>query len=100
MMDLVVINRGGEVTPDIQQHLEKKLKKLQRIISSPTELHVVIAHERADRGVEVSIHAYGQDFYADERGEDLCVCVDSALEKLVAQVKKRKERVKDHSPRP
>ena len=96
-MDLVVTNRGGELTPDIQQRVEKKLKKLERIVKSPTELHVVIAHERADRGVEASIHVYGQDFYADERGEDLGVCVDSALEKLVVQIKRRKDRMKDHS---
>ena len=97
-MNLVVTSRGGEVTPDIQRCLERKMKKLQRISKSSPELHVVIVHDLPDRRVEAAVRAYGQDIRAEEHGEDLVACAEGALEKLVSQVKKRKDRITDHSP--
>ncbi|HPA48336.1 MAG TPA: ribosome-associated translation inhibitor RaiA [bacterium] len=99
-MEISVTNRGGEITPDLQEHLDKKLRKLERISGVISEMHVVIVYERPDRRVEVSAHAYGQDLFAEERGEDLPTCIDVALERLVKQVKKRKGRVTDHTPHP
>ena len=97
-MKLDVTSRGGEVTPDIQQCLEKKLKKVERVSKPTGQLNVTIVHDRPDRGVEVSARAYGQDFRAKEQGEDLVVCAESALDKLFKQIKKRKEKVTDYSP--
>ncbi len=97
-MKLDITSRGGEVTPDIQECLEKKLKKVERFSKPSAPLHVLIIHERPDRGVEVSARAYGQDLRAKEHGEDLVACADSALDKLVKQIKKRKEKVTDHTP--
>ena len=97
-MKLVATSRGGEVTPDIRQCLEKKMKKLERILKPAAELHVLIVHDRPDRRVEATVRAYGQDLRAEEHGEDLVACVDVALEKLVSQVKRRKDRVTDYSP--
>lgn len=99
-MEINVTNRGGEITPDLQKHLDKKLRKLERISSGISDIHVVIVHERPDRRVEVAARVYGQDLFAEERGEDLLTCIDVALEKLVKQVKKRKGRVKDHTLHP
>lgn len=97
-MNLVMTSRGGEITPDIREFLEKKLKRFEKFSKPSANLHVLIVHDRPDRRVEVTVRAYGQELRAEEYGEDLIKCADGALDKLVAQVKKRKDRVTDHSP--
>lgn len=96
-MNLVVTSRGGDVPPGLKQHLEKKLKKLERLSMPSSQLHVLIVHERAERRVEVWTRAYGQDLRAEGHGEDLVACADAALGKLAVQLKKRKDRITDHS---
>lgn len=76
---------------------EKLSGPLARFSTQPVHLHVTFSVEGLDQRVHVSmVTADGRNIEADHRGEDMYAGLDVVAHRLDTQLRKYKEKLKDH----
>ncbi len=95
-MEINVTFRHAETSPVLQNHIEEKVRKLSKYFIKPVITHVTLNVEGSRHVAEVSMTENHNVFNAREMSHDMYLSVDRALEKLERQLKKHKERVKEH----
>jgi putative sigma-54 modulation protein len=80
--------------------VEAKVAKVGRLLPKATEARVVLALERHRHLVQVTLQAKGATLHAEAAGPDFQAGLDRALEALVEQARRRKERLRTRKPRP
>lgn len=89
--------RHGHVTDHSRDYVTKKASKLVRFNDRITRIQVLMDEPNGDREVEMIVHIdAGATLVAKERAAGLHEAVDLLVEKLERQIKKDKERLKDH----
>jgi ribosome hibernation promoting factor len=91
---------GASVSPDIRRRIEAKLAKMQRLFPKLIEARVTLGIERYRHLAEVTLQAKRATFHAKGEAPDFHAAVDEALATLVAQIRRKKERVTAKKPRP
>jgi putative sigma-54 modulation protein len=61
-----------------------------------TNVHVVLSVEKLQQKAEATMRMSGADVFADSIHEDMYAAIDGLVDKLDRQVKKHKEKLKDH----
>ncbi len=84
-----------KVTPPIRQYVEEKLEKTQKYFNSIVWAQVFLSVEKRSHNAEFVLHAPGQTFRALATASDLYSAVDLAGDKINAQIKKFKEKLKN-----
>lgn len=93
------INLSGhhvEVTPSLREYVNTKLEKLERHFENVTNIHVVLSVEKQRQKAEATIHVSRGNLFADAEHEDMYAAIDALTDKLDRQIKKHKEKLKDH----
>lgn len=89
--------RHGHVTEHSRDYVTKKASKLLRFNDRISSIQVLMDEPKGDREVEMIVHVdAGATFVAKERAAGLHEAVDLLVEKLEKQIKKDKEKLKDH----
>lgn len=85
-----------KLTKGIKDHLEDKISKLDKYFSESDsiEAKIVLKVVREDQTVEVTIPTKNFLLRAEETNHDLYSAIDLVLDKLEAQIRKNKERIK------
>ena len=100
-MVLHLAGRGGaSISPDIRRRIEAKIAKMERLFPKLIEARVTLATERYRHLAEVTLQAKRATFHAEGEAPDFHAAVDEALATLVAQIRRKKERVTAKKPRP
>ena len=83
---------------DIQYHIyvREKVDKAQKYFEDIVWAQVVLLIEKSTHKAEIVIHARRQTFRALAAAADLYSAVDLASDKIDSQLKKYKEKLKDH----
>jgi len=98
---LHLAGRGGvSVSPDIRRRVDAKIAKMQRLFPKLIEARVTLATERYRHLAEVTLQAKRATFHAEGEAPDFHAAVDEALATLVAQIRRKKDRVTARQPRP
>jgi putative sigma-54 modulation protein len=84
-------NAGGEENWE-REYTEEKLKKLKRYIDDPVEAHVVLSVEKFRNTAEINLSSNGLSINGREQDKDMRAAIDSAVDKIERQLKKRKEK--------
>ncbi len=93
------INLSGhhvEVTPALRDYVSSKLQRLERHFDNVTNAHVVLTVEKLRQKAEATIHVAGGSLHADAVDGDMYAAIDALIDKLDRQVKRHKEKLKDH----
>ena len=61
-----------------------------------TNLHVILSVEKLRQKAEATVHASGANLFADAVHEDMYAAIDALSDKLDRQIKKHKEKLKNH----
>ena len=61
-----------------------------------TNAHVILGIEKERQKAEATIHVSRGNIYADSEDENMYAAIDSLTDKLDRQIKKHKEKLKDH----
>lgn len=82
----------------LESYTRKKIEdKIERFSTKPDEVHVIFSVDRHLHRVRCSIKGGdGFNIDAEYTTQDMYASVDGLAEKIEAQLKKRKERLKDH----
>ncbi len=94
-MDLKVTGKNIELTPELNQYIEKKLGKLNRHLPNILEAKMEIAGEKTRSPgqryiAQITVNSSGTLLRGEERGDNLF----NAIDKVAAIMKRRIERFK------
>jgi putative sigma-54 modulation protein len=96
-MELKIHARNVDVTPRLQEHIEKKVNKLDKYLPNINEVRVDIAVEKRKQGQEQSIaqltvrNTRGVILRSEEKRQtDVYAAIDVALDKMYRQIERYK----------
>ena len=92
--------RHFELTPTLKDHVEERLNRLTKYNYPILEAHVILSIEKHRHKAEIALHGNGHDFSGNAEAADMYVAVDDACAKLETQIRRHKEKVKDHKKAP
>lgn len=96
-MQLNLSGHHIDITPALREYVTTKLsERLERHFDNVTNIHVVLTVEKLRRMAEATVHVSGAKLFADAEHEDMYAAIDMLADKLDKQVKKHKEKMKDH----
>jgi len=97
-MHVTVTFRHMEATEPLRTYAEEKTARLEKYLQDPIEVHWVLTVEKIRHIADVTIIGSGISIKAQADTADMYSAIDTASEKLEAQVRKHKEKVKAHKP--
>ena len=99
-VQITITGRHVEITPDLKELVERSLDFVPRYFDRVTGAKVVLTGEKHRKICEISIHAGHWDVHVEEVTEDVATAVRRAADKLDTRLRRLKERIKEHKPRP
>lgn len=100
-MNITVNARHMEVTDAIRTFVEGKVAKLPRIYDDVQTIEVILDRDADELVAEIVAHArHKHTFVATHRDSDLYSSIDQCLDKIVGQLRRHKDKVRDHQGAP
>ena len=84
------------MTKDIEDFIQKKIKKLNRYFKGIISCYVILKSEKTGYETEITLTAKGLRINGKGNAADLYSSVEDAIDKVVRQSKKYKEKKKSH----
>lgn len=95
-MQINITGHHVDITPALRAYVEEKLERLERHFDNITNAHVILEIEKDRQKAEATIHVSRGQVYADSEDENMYAAIDSLADKLDRQIKKHKEKLKNH----
>ncbi len=95
-MQINITGHHVDITPALHAYVEEKFERLERHFDNITNAHVILEIEKDRQKAEATIHVSKGQVYADAEDENMYAAIDSLADKLDRQIKKHKEKLKDH----
>ncbi|MHB2025557.1 MAG: ribosome hibernation-promoting factor, HPF/YfiA family [Elusimicrobiota bacterium] len=93
-MDIHLTAKQIKVTPAIRAYVQEKVEKAQRHFDHIISAQVFLSVQKRSHNAEIVVRAPGHTFRALATAADLYSAVDLAADKVDAQLKKFKEKIK------
>ena len=97
-MDISVTFRQLESTDALRDYAREKVSRIKKYVGTPADVAVVLSLEKHRHQAEITLNTNGITVNAKDVTEDMYAAIDLAVDKLERQVKKHKEKLKDHKP--
>jgi putative sigma-54 modulation protein len=98
-MQVAVTFRHMDSSEPVRSYVAEKMLRVKKYIDEPVEAQAVLSVEKKIRHkVEVTLSAKGITIKATEQTEDMYAAIDGVLDKLERQLKRYKEKIKNHKP--
>ena len=98
-MQIDLTGHHVDITESLRDYVETKMEKIERHFDNVVDVHVILGVEKLRQKAEATLHLSGSKIYADDTQEDMYAAIDGLVDKLDRQVKKHKEKTKDHHRR-
>ncbi len=95
-MQVNITFRHLESTDALKSHVREKVEHIQRYIDRPSEAHVVLYLESLEHHADINLKAGPFLLRGRARSGDMYASIDAAAEKIERQLKKHKEKLKNH----
>lgn len=96
MMKISVTFRNTEDEGWQTEYVEDRVKKLNKYIDAPADVHVVLTVEKFRNVAEINVMTNGLNIIGKEESKDMHLAIDNAVEKIERQLKKHKEKIRLH----
>lgn len=96
MMETTFTFRNLEATDGLRTHTADKLQKLDKFLIKPVGAHVILHVERFEHIAEITLATNGSRFVGQARSSDMYSSIDGAIDKLLKQLKRERDRHKHH----
>ena len=101
-MQVTIRGRNVEITPRVQEYVEKKVGKLDRYLPTIGEAHMELSAEKTKSAqdsqvVQLTIRSKGAILRVEERNQDLFTAIDSVMDKMYRQIGRYKGKHKDRA---
>lgn len=98
-MKISVTFRNGEGEKWQKVYAEERIQKLKKYLDTPAEAHIIVSMEKFRNFAEINLSANGWNINAKEEAKDMHLAVDGCIEKIEKQLKKQREKIREHKPR-
>lgn len=98
-MDIITTARRFELTPQLREHAEKRLRKLGRYFDHILEARLVLDQEKRRHIAELTVRANGTELISREETHDMVSSIDRVVDRIERQIKKLNARLKDRKTR-
>ena len=98
-MKISVTFRNGEGENWQKVYAEEKMQKLKKYLDAPAEAHIIVSMEKFRNATEINLSSNGWNINAKEEGKDMRIALDRCVDKIEKQLKKQKEKVREHKPK-
>jgi putative sigma-54 modulation protein len=98
-MRVTFTGQSVHITDREREYAEKKLQRLSRYFRTAREAHLTHSVQRNWQIIEVQLDLDGVLLRAEERSPDVFASIDAVADKLEKQVRRFKERLKQHKGR-
>ena len=98
-MQLTLTGHHIDITAPLRDYVNSKLTRLERHFDHLTDVHCVLTVEKLFHKAEAKVQLSGASLYAEAQDQDMYAAIDALVDKLDRQVKKHKEKIKDHHAR-
>jgi putative sigma-54 modulation protein len=98
-MKISVTFRNGEGENWQKVYAEERILKLKKYLDMPAEAHIILSTEKFRSFAEINLSANGWNVNAKEEAKDMHLAVDSCIDKIEKQLKKQKEKIREHKPK-
>jgi len=95
-MQLNLSGHHVDITPALRDYVNTKLGRLERYFDHVTNVHVILSVEKLVQKAEAKLHVSKANLFAVSENEDMYAAIDALTDKLERQIKKHKEKMKDH----
>lgn len=95
-MDTHFTFRNLEPTEGIKTHASQKMTKMAKYLIKPISANVIFSLDKFRQRCEITLIDNGHEYVGSETTSDMYLSIDRAVEKIIRQLKKNKERVKSH----
>ncbi|MDD2772085.1 MAG: ribosome-associated translation inhibitor RaiA [Elusimicrobiales bacterium] len=97
-MTVQIVARHVKLTKSLKDYIQERLDRVQHYFDHIIWAQVILTMEKKVSRAEIIIHAARQTFKAGSETSDMYSSMDAATDKIETQIKKYKERLKDHHP--
>ena len=97
-MQVTTTFRHMEPSDPLKTYAEEKLERVKKYIDEPIVAQVFLTVEKIRHSAEVTLTAKGITMKAAEETNDMYAAVDAVVDKIERQLRRYKERIKDHKP--
>jgi putative sigma-54 modulation protein len=97
-MQITTTFRHMESSEALKNYVEEKLERVQKYIDEPVVAQVFLTIEKIRHIAEITITAKGITIKASEETNDMYAAVDAVLDKIERQLRRYKEKIKEHKP--
>ncbi len=95
-MQVSVTFRNTEAEDWFKDYVNDRLSKIRKYLDKPLEAHVILTVEKFRNIAEVNLLAKGINLNGKEEAKDMQLAFDSVIDKIEKQLKKHKEKVRNH----
>ena len=101
-MKIIISGKHLKITDAIKNYTEEKINKISKYTDAITEVDVVLSVEDTKSSGQIHkadglVYASGTKIKVETENTDLYAAIDELEEKLERQVRKYKEKQKDHN---
>ena len=96
-MRVNITARHYKAPEKLREYAETSVQKLTKYLDGIIECEIILDYEKTIQVVEIVMKVHRQKLFAQEKSEDIYKCIDAAVSKIERQLKKYKEKLKDHS---
>jgi putative sigma-54 modulation protein len=97
-MQITTTFRHTEQSNALKSYAEEKLDRVKKYIDEPIVAQVFLTVEKIRHSAEITLTAKGITIKAAEETNDMYAAIDAVLDKIERQLRRYKERIKDHKP--
>lgn len=80
----------------LKSYVQKKVDRFDKMLESPAEAEVVLSVEKIRHIAEITLTCDRMKIHAKEESESMYSSIDTLMDKVRAQIKKNKEKVRRH----
>lgn len=93
-MQLNITGHNIEVTEAMREFINAKFAKLEHYFDRINQVHIVLKVEKIVQSIEATLHVNGGEIHASAESEDMYAATDSIIDKLVRQLTRHKDKLK------
>ncbi|MEW6187596.1 MAG: ribosome-associated translation inhibitor RaiA [Thermodesulfobacteriota bacterium] len=97
-MQISVSFRNVDPSDHLKSYAENRMTRFKKYMEEPVEIHLVLSIQKFRHMADVTISANGFKIKAQEETGDLYSAIDMVLDKIEKQIKRHREKVKEHKP--
>jgi putative sigma-54 modulation protein len=95
-MQTSVTFKQFDPSDNLKSYVQEKLDRFDRFLDNPAEASVVLSVEKFRHIAEINIFGDRLNLIGKEETNDMYSAIDMALDKLEKQIKKSKEKIREH----